>query len=75
MHNKKTQLKTKEGLIIEGYEAGGIVETIQKDEVQFMRDIFPFFTPTIVIILNHWIYYMTGNFIIMLLICMCLVMA
>jgi hypothetical protein len=34
---------------------------VSKGEPQFMRDIFPFFIPTFLIIAAHFIYAFTGN--------------
>lgn len=58
---KQEQLVTSDGSIIEGYGPGGKVMVVSKGEPQFMRDIFPFFTPTFVLIAAHFIYAFTGN--------------
>lgn len=52
------------GLVLEGYEKGGRVEIVQKKEVSFLRDICPYFASTLVIILAHVSYYLTGNWMI-----------
>ena len=56
--------RTKNGLVLEGYEKGGVVEIVQKSEVSFLRDICPYFASTFVIIMAHVSYYCTGNWMI-----------
>jgi len=59
---------TEDGLVLEGYEKGGVVEIVQKCDVSFIRDIAPYFASTLVIIMAHVSYYCTGNWMIPLFI-------
>ena len=52
---------TADGSIIEGYGPGGKVMVVRKTSPEFMRDIFPFFTPTFVLLAAHFLYAFTGN--------------
>lgn len=52
---------TADGSIIEGYGPGGKVAVVRKTPPEFMRDIFPFFIPTFVLLAAHFIYAFTGN--------------
>lgn len=58
---------TEDGFVLEGYEAGGVVEIIQKERVDFM-DWAKYFYPTVIIIATHINYYFTGNMCIMVFI-------
>ena len=54
---------TKDGALIEGVAEGGMVYIVQK-EVQFLRDVAPYFTPTLVLIFAHILYLYTGNLVL-----------
>ena len=54
---------TKDGALIEGIGEGGMVYIVQK-EVQFLRDVAPYFSATFVLIFAHIIYMYTGNLIL-----------
>lgn len=56
--------KIEEGVFLEGYEKGGIIEIHRRDEVKFFRDIAEYFIPSLIIIGGHAIYYLTGNIMI-----------
>lgn len=49
------------GYKLEGYEKGGVVQIVEKDHVDFFRDVGKYFYPTLLIILGHLFYYYTGN--------------
>lgn len=51
---------TKDGALIEGVAVGGEVLIVQKD-VQWVRDVLPYFYSTFVVIFTHIIYTYTGN--------------
>ena len=61
---KEGQLLTADGSIIEGYGKGGKVKIVTKSSPEFMRDIFPFFMPTFVLLIAHGLYAFTGNTIL-----------
>jgi hypothetical protein len=54
---------TKDGALIEAVAEGGLVYIVQK-EVQFLRDVVPYFAPSFVIIFAHIIYMYTGNLLL-----------
>ena len=51
---------TKDGALIEGVGVGGNVLIVQKD-AEWMRDLFPYFSSSIVLVLAHILYMYTGN--------------
>lgn len=52
---------TADGSIIEGYGPGGKVQVVRKTSPEFMRDIFPYFAPTFLLLAAHFLYAFTGN--------------
>jgi hypothetical protein len=52
------------GYKIEGYSNGGKLVIIQKDKVEW-SDIFPYFTPCILIIASFIFYQLTGNLLLL----------
>ena len=61
---KEKILYTDEGYEIEGFGIGGKVQIVKRDQPDFMRDIFPYFMPSFLLLIAHLIYFYTGNLMI-----------
>jgi len=51
---------TKDGALIEGVTVGGDVLIVQMD-VEWIRDICPYFAPTIILVVSHVFLFYSGN--------------
>lgn len=51
----------KNGMKLEGYGEGGLVEFVSTNKINFFRDVHPMFQSTYVFIFMHLFNYFTGN--------------
>lgn len=56
----------KNGLKLEGYGPGGVVQEVSSDKILFTRDISRFYFAALVIVIVHVSYYLTGNHAVLL---------
>lgn len=72
-HKKDDGEKTflKNGMVLDSYGEGGVVEVVDADELKFWRDIGPHFMSTWVFIFIHVFFYLTGNMAVPLFFTLC----
>lgn len=64
--NKKPDIGNKKeilpnGLQLDGYGLGGIIEEVSTNKIEFVRDVAPFFRAAMTIIFIHVLFYLTGT--------------
>lgn len=61
----------KNGMVLDSYGEGGIVENVSATELRFWRDIGPHFMSTFTFMFVHLFFYLTGNFAVPMFLSLC----